>query len=63
MFLRFSFPFFFKCMSTLDQIGQNLDQPEKWVPYLSVMQRLARLNPSAIGLAINQNGIKPNINY
>lgn len=50
-------------MSTLDQIGQNLDQPEKWVPYLSVMQRLARLNPSAIALAINQNGIKPNINY
>ncbi|KAK4011547.1 hypothetical protein OUZ56_020665 [Daphnia magna] len=42
-------------MSTLDQIGQNLDQPEKWVPYLSVMQRLARLNPSAIALAINQN--------
>ncbi|XP_045027894.1 uncharacterized protein LOC116920194 isoform X3 [Daphnia magna] len=39
----------------IQKIGQNLDQPEKWVPYLSVMQRLARLNPSAIALAINQN--------
>ncbi|XP_057380156.1 uncharacterized protein LOC130702500 isoform X2 [Daphnia carinata] len=39
----------------IQKIGQNLDQPEKWVPYLSVMQRLAHLNPSAIALAINQN--------
>ncbi|KAI9557918.1 hypothetical protein GHT06_014670 [Daphnia sinensis] len=39
----------------IQKIGQSLDQPEKWVPYLSVMQRLAHLNPSAIALAINQN--------
>jgi len=39
-----------------EQIGEDLDQPEKWVPYLSVMQRLARLNSSAVALAISQNG-------
>lgn len=40
----------------LKQIGEDLDQPEKWVPYLSVMQRFARLNSSAVALAISQNG-------
>ena len=39
-------------------MGEDLDKPEKWVPYLSVMQRLARLNSSAVALAISQNGTR-----
>lgn len=39
-------------------MGENLLHPEKWVPYLSVMQRLAQLNPTAVALALSQNGKK-----
>jgi hypothetical protein len=55
-YLFIYFSFFLLLLKQLKQIGEDLDQPEKWVPYLSVMQRFARLNSSAVALAISQNG-------
>ena len=55
-FCLFIYLFSFLLLKQLKQIGEDLDQPEKWVPYLSVMQRFARLNSSAVALAISQNG-------